>query len=198
MELPILEDMEIMRVQLTGTLPLLMHNEQLANPLDQAVQELKPFTSKRKKTDDDYKTISYKEFKYGLYHNEELGPYIPAQWLLALIRDAAKLTRRGTDVTRAVFMLDVMHPLEYTGPRDIEGLWRDNFFDRRMVGNQGNRVLRTRPKFEKWAVTFDMMYNTTIFNNRKQMEGIIETGGKFIGLGDYRPTFGRYNAEFLS
>ena len=193
-----MEDMETMRVRLTGTLPLLMHNEQLANPLDPAVQELKPFTSKRKKSEEDYLAISYKEFKYGLYHNEKLGPYIPAGWLKALIRDAAKITRRGTDVTRAVFIMDLHYPLEYKGPRDIETMYKEGFYDRRMVGNQGNRVLRTRPKFEGWAVEFEMMYDTTIFDNPTQMEGIINTGGRMIGLGDYRPTFGRFTAEYPS
>lgn len=185
---------EMLKVQLTGRLPLLMHNERLANPLDPAAKKLKALTAKRKKTDDDHLAISYTEFEGGLYHDDEVGPYVPIGWLMGMLRDGGKLTKQGKDVTRAITLEQERHPLEYDGPRDIEGLWKKGFLDRRMVGNQKNRILRTRPRFDKWRVGFNLMYDESVFD-QPQVEAILKNGGQMVGLGDYRPMFGRFEAE---
>lgn len=182
-----------MTVELTGTLPLLMHNERLANPLDPAAKKLKVITSKRKKTDDDLEALSRVEFEGGLYHSDD-GPFVPSKWILSMIRDGARITKQGKDAIRAILLLETDLPLKYKGPRDIEGLWNAGFFDRRMVGNQKARVLRTRPRFDKWGVSFTLQFDETVFD-RVQIERILETGGRMIGLGDYRPVYGRFDVK---
>lgn len=181
-----------MNVTLTGVLPLLMHSERLANPLDPAAKKLKALTGKRKKTDDDMEAISFAEFEGGLYHDG--GPYIPAHWILAMIRDGAKLTKQGKDAIRAIMLIESKLPLEYTGPKDIEGLWKKGFYDRRMVGNQKNRVLRTRAKFSEWSISFTLQFDESVFD-RPQIKQILESAGRMVGLGDYRPVFGRFDAK---
>jgi hypothetical protein len=188
---------EELTVRLTGTVPLLMHNERMANPLDPAQQATRPLAKKRGKTDDDYLNLSFLEFKGGLYHDDEDGPYIPNSWLHATIKNAAKITRKGTDVSRALRIPGIYSPLRYEGPRDVDGLWKGGFFDRRMVGNQKARVLRTRPRFDVWQVDFVVSYEESTFD-RRQVKEIIDTAGAMTGLGDYRPNFGRFTAEFLN
>ena len=183
------------KARLTGRLPLLMHNERLANPLDQAAKDLKVITSKRKKTEDDMLALSFAEFRGGLYIDED-GPYIPAHWMLAMIRDGAKLTKQGKDAIRAILLNDAKLPLIYSGPKDVDGLWKKGFFDRRMVGNQKARVLRTRPKFAAWSVEFSLLFDESVFD-RGQIESILKTAGNMVGLGDYRPLFGRFSVEIL-
>lgn len=185
-----------MQVKLTSALPLLMHNERLANPLDPAVKALKPLHAKRKKTEDDYEALSYLEFKGGIYHDEAMGPYIPAHWILGTVRDGAEMTKQGRDVVRAVMLQETQVRLDYVGPRDIDGLWKKQFYDRRMVGNQKNRVLRTRPRFDKWSIEFGLMFDETVFDS-PQMVGILQTAGRMVGLGDYRPVFGRFDVEIV-
>jgi len=187
--------MEHLKVKLTGTVPLLMHNERMANPLDPAQQAMKAATDKRKKTLDDTQHISYLEFKGGIYADEN-GPFIPSSWLHATIKSAAKLTRKGTDVSRALWITSIDPQLEYEGPRDVDDLWKAEFYDRRMVGNQRARVLRTRPRFNVWSVEFELMFDESVFD-AKQIKAILETAGKMTGLGDYRPTYGRFDVEFL-
>lgn len=187
-------DNNTLSVELIGVLPLLMHNERLANPLDPAAKKLKVITAKRKKTDDDLENLSRVEFEGGLYHDDKIGPFIPSKWILSMIRDGAKITKQGKDATRAIVLTETECPLLYKGPRDIEGLWKAGFYDRRMVGNQKARVLRTRPRFNKWSLPFTLQFDETVFD-RVQIERILTTTGRMVGLGDYRPTFGRFESS---
>lgn len=186
--------LKTLRVKLTSRMPMLVHNERLANPMSEYTKALKKITSKKKKTDDDMVAISFAEFEGGLYHDDEVGPYVPAHWLLAMIKEAAKLSRRGRDVARAIFLTETKLPLKYSGPRDVQGLWNAKFYDQRMVGNQGRRILRTRPKFNQWSVEFDLCIDETVFN-ASDVADILRVGGQMCGLGDYRPTFGRFDTE---
>lgn len=185
---------EQISVKVTGTLPLLMHCERLANPLDPATRKVKEITDKKRKTIDDYEALSYAEFEGGIYHDPEIGPYVPAHWILGMVRDAGKLNKRGRDVVRAIVVNETKMPVIYDGPRSIEDLWKKKFYDRRMAGNQGRRVLRTRPKFDKWSVEFSLQFDESVFD-RHQLVAILNVGGRMIGLGDYRPVFGRFEAE---
>ena len=46
------------KLELTGTTPLLMHNISLADPDNPFVKEIQTYTSKRKKTEDDRRRSS--------------------------------------------------------------------------------------------------------------------------------------------
>jgi len=65
------------RLTLTGTAPMLMHNIQLADPLNAIARAMKEISSKRKKTDEDQLRMAELEFKGGLYITDQLGPYVP-------------------------------------------------------------------------------------------------------------------------
>lgn len=185
---------EMLKVKIVGRLPLLMHNERLANPLDPAAKRLAALTAKRKKTEDDYMAISYAEFCGGLYHDDDIGPFAPQGWILGALRDGGKHTKQGKDVTRAVTVQETRYPIKYKGPRDVDGMWNAGLLDRRMVGNQRNRVLRTRPRFNEWSLTFEMLFDEKVFD-QAQIEAILKNAGRMDGLGDYRPVFGRFDVE---
>ena len=53
---------------------LLMHNGQLADPLNEHTKRLKEFTSKKRKSDDDHIKIGEIEFQGGLYFDDTIGP----------------------------------------------------------------------------------------------------------------------------
>ena len=57
---------------------------------------------------------------------------------------------------------------------------------------QRSRIMRCRPMFRDWSVEFEF---EIIDENIPQtvVKEIFEAAGKFQGLGDYRPEFGRYN-----
>ena len=59
----------------------------------------------------------------------------------------------------------------------------------------GGRILRHRPRFDRWGVTFTADLDETEMNPKLFRE-IVDAAGKKIGLGDYRPEckgpFGRF------
>lgn len=183
------------RITITGTAPLLMHNGRLANPLDPSTQALKALTSKRKKTDDDLSDIARAEFLGGLYIDPDVGPFLPGENIERTIRDGATLTKNGMNVKRGLFIETDVNPLAYAGPRTAEALWDDqNFRLIRTVRNQQNRVSRTRPIFTDWRTSAEGSLDEAILDFRT-LVGIVEQAGMYVGLGDWRPRYGRFTAE---
>lgn len=183
------------RLTLTGTAPLLMHSARLSNPLDPAAKAIKKVTSKRKKTDEDHEEIARLEHLGSLYLDPDVGPYVPGQNIARCLVDAAKISRDGVRVTRGVFISTDVNPLGYRGPRTADGLWADeNFrqFDSVKVGQA--RTMRCRPVFREWAVEADGILDPNILD-LADLERIAETAGAMIGLGDWRPRYGRFVAS---
>ena len=186
--------MILIEISMTGRKALLMHNERLASQLDEYTIRLKEITSKTKKTDDDHLLISRRDFEGGLYHDEAAGgPYIPGRNISAALVQAGKKFKLGKAIVEAVIVLDEMIPLEYKGPRDIEGLWSKKYFDRRTVGNQAKRVLRTRPRFPEWKLRANVLIDTAMVDIRTMREVLARS--QTLGLGDYRPHFGTFDAS---
>lgn len=179
-------------LHLTGVNELLMHRPVSVNPLDSGTKELKRYTGKRKKTDEDHETISRLEWELGLYYDETLGPYIPGVNVETMLRDAGKLTKQGSAITRGVIVVEDKIPLAYKGPRGTpQVLWDANLKDYRVVGNQQNSVMRCRPKFPGWELHASLLVEPSIIDP-SDVRLIAEKAGLMIGLGDYRPRFGRF------
>lgn len=183
-------------LKFTGTGPLLQHNQRLADPLDPWSKKMKAVTGKRKKTDADHEEMARIEWEGGMYYNDD-GPYIPSGMVIASLRDAGKLTRQGSAVTRAVTVLKDECRLDYLGPRSLEAMFADpnTFVDRRSVGVGASRVMRTRPKFPLgWSFECPVAVDEKVLAI-DQLEEIGQQGGQLIGMGDFRQLYGRYNLE---
>lgn len=187
--------MNLVTVKIEGINPLLMHNVRLANPLEAIVQEMKTLASKRKKTVEDIRELSRMEFEGGLYLDTKLGPYIPGQAFHKTLVNAAKAQRLGSKVNTALIVTTLKAPLEYDGPRDVEGLWAAGFYDQRMVTVDRKRLMRTRPCFQEWAAEFEILYSPSDFDDRT-MQAIFEAAGR-VGLLDYRPHYGTFKTTIV-
>lgn len=195
-------------IRFVGARPLLMHSDRGVNPLDPAVKAHKKLTGVRNKTDEIQEKIARSEFELSMYfdadvHDKDgklmkagIGPYIPCAMIEASLRDAAKLSKRGKDVGRAVMVVEPIVALEYDGPRTIQGLWDAKFYDMRSVVVQRARTMRCRPIFPEWELNFSLWVNANIFNV-DTIEQIARAAGEFGGLGDYRPQYGRFAANIL-
>lgn len=194
--------MEQLELHLTGIAPLLMHRPITVNPLDPQTREIKKYTGKRTKTPEDHEIIARLEWEAGLYHDAEVGPYIPGVNVETCLRDAGKITRQGSAVTRGVVVPVDRLPLLYDGPRGngngVQELWDANLKDYRVVGNQQNSVMRCRPCFKpnnaKWEVKVPILIEPTILDPDDLIE-LARRAGMMIGLGDYRPRFGRFSVK---
>lgn len=183
------------RLTCTGTKPLLMHNARLSNPLDEVAKAMKRITAKRLKTDDDHEELARLEHMGGLYFDPDVGPYMPGQNFERCLVDAARITKSGKKIERGVFVDTDVNPLSYDGPRDVDGLWKDeNFRHAASVKVGTSRVTRTRPHFRTWVTEAEGEYDSAVINLTELAE-IGTTAGLMIGLGDWRPRFGRFVAQ---
>lgn len=175
-----------------GTAPLLMHNEQLANRFHPLTKRLAEIAGKRKKTEDDALAMQRIEWEGGLYWNQDVGPFIPGANLKRCLQEAAKSDKGGKSIIRALAPLDAEVPLVYKGPRDIEGMWdTGEYVDIRSVNVANRKIMRTRPRFANWGIQTAMYVNTTLVD-LDDLARWFELAGMSEGLGDYRPTFGRF------
>lgn len=190
--------MATFKMKIQGTAPLLMHSARLADPLDPAAKALARVTSKRKKTDEDHEEVGRLEHVGSLYIAERFGPYIPGANVEACLFRGGTKTKQGTALKSALLIPEEVNALLYTGPRDAVGLWADKQFVHRSSVKVGTaRVVRTRPVFPQWQLVVDGLLDTDVVD-KDSFEQIAETAGRLIGLGDWRPRFGRFTVAEIA
>lgn len=186
--------MKNLKVTWKGISPLIMHSCQCVNPLHPIAKELKKFTSKRNKTDEDLIKISDLEWEAGAYWKEGLGLYIPAENVEATIRNGGKAFKKGKDFEKYVIVTDLYIPFFYGEDLSKEELIQNyEYRDTRIMTVQRSKILRTRPRFDQWNITFNLMYDET----KMDLDTIInalEYSGNYIGLCDSRPKYGKFTA----
>jgi len=189
--------MEIIKFKITGARPLLMHADIYANPLHPLTKAHKALTVKRKKTDDDHESIAKSEWLGGLYIDDK-GPYLPGVNLESALVAGGKLSKLGAQLKRSVEVMDERCYLAYDGPRSAEAMWKDGrFTDARSVKVTTSRITRYRPLFASWSTTCEIMFDEETIN-REEVIKCLTDAGMYVGVGDYRPKFGRFNVEVAS
>lgn len=182
----------------TSTRPMLLQADTLADPLKAATKAHKELTSNRKKTDDIHLAIQRSEWMASLYFDPKFGPVIPGDNVYACLIEAAKLQKLGVKAKQALDVSVPCFPLEYDGPRDAAELYElDAFRDVRSVKVQQARVIRSRPIFRHWAANVTVDIDEDIISP-SELRQIVKNAGARIGLGTYRPKFGRFDVEELS
>jgi hypothetical protein len=205
--------MQSIKVRAEGKVPLLMHSNQMANPLNVYSRAIKPITGKRKKTDADHLEISRIEWEAGLYFDNEGNVCLPAEVIEATLRNAARKTKCGKLIEEGVRVDENFCKFEYpeNGYRrkavpktsdDLPSKELNKMYEKHSdcrlakVKGSGGTVLRTRPRFDKWAVEFTLMFDENIISERTLAE-VIQVAGERIGFCDYRPRYGLFNAKII-
>lgn len=186
--------MKNLKVTWKGISPLIMHNCQCVNPLHPITKEMKKYTSKKKKTEEELSILSDLEWEAGAYWKDGLGLYIPAENVEATIRNGAKVNRKGTDIEKFVNVTDLYIPFIYGENLSKEELIQDlRYRDCRIMCVKQQRIPRTRPRFDQWNITFNLMYN----EEKIDLDVIVnamEYAGSYVGLCDSRPKYGKFVA----
>ena len=171
------------RVEVTieGTAPILFHrwNCESVESKGKAAKG-----SKEKKTDD---VESY------VYRNADGELCVPGEYLRGAIVGASKFQqdprsprKSAADLFKATVVS--LTELASLGTKD----W--DYMDKRRVCIQRNAITRSRPAMsEGWKATFVLMINLPEYVNPQLLNSTIQAAGKLIGLGDFRPSFGRFN-----
>lgn len=179
------------KARLKSVCPLLLNNGRLANPMDPFAKALKKISQKRHKTDADLEEMAKIEWHGSLYLSHG-APCLPGFMLDATLVNAAKKLKKGTQAKAGLFSVDDF-PLEYDGPKEVEALWDCAQF-RFTVGcrPQGRgTVMRTRPRFDAWQAVIEIAFNDELLNASDIHEFLV-VAGRDVGLGNWRPRYGRF------
>lgn len=178
---------------LTGTTPLLMHNPRMVDKEFEITREIAAITSKRKKTDEDFAAIEKLEWYGGLYEHNGLVVQ-PSSKVRKCLINAARMSKQGKSVERAITMTELFVPLHYEGPRSIDELFADKRFHSRLSVGVGNkRVMRVRPQFFPWRLEVNALFVEDAGLNFDEVESIAKMAGVVEGIGDNRVNgYGRF------
>lgn len=185
--------MKKLHVELKGLNTLMMHSPKTVNPLHPLALELKKFTAKRKKTEDDLQKISELEWEASLYYDETNGLHIPVECLQKTLENGAKLFKAGKDIQRYCMFVGAVVPLDIGVPFVLEKMRHDaKYYDVRAVAVMKARVIRTRARFDVWRCEFDMLYDEAHIDV-ETIARAFENAGSYIGLCEARTLgYGRF------
>lgn len=127
-----------------------------------------------------------------VYRNDAEELCVPGEYLRMAIVGAAKYRqdprsprKSAMDLFKAAIV--ALTPLASLGVKD----W--DYEDKRRVVIQKSGISRIRPAMRKgWRASFELQVNLPEYVDRNTLRETIEQAGRLIGVGDFRPTFGRF------
>jgi hypothetical protein len=139
--------------------------------------------SKAKKTDD---------IENYVYRNDAGELCIPGEYLRMAIIGAAKFKQDPRSPRKSAMDLYKAAVVPLTNLASL-GKQQWDYEDRRRVVVQRNGVNRTRPAMKAgWSVEIDLQVLIPEYVSPEALRETIETAGRLIGIGDFRPTYGRF------
>lgn len=189
--------MKTVHLTLKGVSPLLLHNGRLANPLDKFARQLKALNANRQKQDEDYEKIAKVEFLASWYADEKGSYVLPGHNLEAVMHEGSKRSKNGKQVLSGAF-IDCDPVIDFIGSnKTLDELWAGGEHAL-MVSiriKKSSRVMRTRPMLPTgWKCSFDVTYDPGVVSEEIIVRAF-EVAGKEIGIGDWRPKYGRFVVE---
>jgi hypothetical protein len=118
---------------------------------------------------------------------------LPGEYLRAAVVNAARFKQDPRSPRKSamdLFKAGVvsMTNLASLGSKD----W--DYLDRRRVTVQRNGITRIRPAFKQgWKATIQLAVLLPEYISETLLRDVVGLGGRLIGVGDFRPTFGRYD-----
>lgn len=121
---------------------------------------------------------------------------LPERVLRGLVYDAAKksgIKQAGKRTTYADLVQSVLFfPYDALLEQDVSEVVREQAF----VGMNGTKkVLRVWPKLENWNCDVKIIVTDEKQFPLEILDEILQFAGDFVGVGDYRPQFGRFKAK---
>jgi hypothetical protein len=173
--------MKTINVKIRGIVPLLQHRYVFKDELDEKAT---------KKTGcKDYSD----EWKKSLYYDEKIGIYQPASHIESAMIKAAvnfQIPGKGKKTYKDLFKSAV-----FVSPECIPHNKKEpDFIDKRLVRVNGSGVERLRPAFKDWILEFNIQVYDEQLDNDVVLQ-VLTHAGRFIGIGDFRPRYGRFSIE---
>ena len=133
------------------------------------------------------------ECEAGLYLNAKKQVILPTRVLEAHIAEGARKTKEGPRALAGMFV-DTDGVLAYDGgPLSVAEILDSEDHQLRLSVVVGQaKVMRVRPIFTNWSTTFEVSILEEMVTS-DMLRTWITNGGDFVGIGDYRPRYGRYD-----
>lgn len=163
--------MKTVKVEITGTSPLLMNSPK--GMLEDVGSKVKSKTEKRD---------SSKEAEKVAYRTKKGELYVPAEAIKGCLVGAASYKKIGKYAARPMIAGGV-----FIQPHEIILGVKDYEVDLRTVVIQRQRVVKARPRIDSWKLSFELQYNEKLIGNSEIVKSILEEAGERVGLLDFRP-----------
>jgi hypothetical protein len=122
-----------------------------------------------------------------LYQTKDGKVYQPARHFEAsMIKAATNYTFEGRKSYKDAFKGGI-----FVTPNEIIHKYQKWEVDRQPVVVQRARIMRCRPRFDKWELTFDIQ----ILDDRitpDVVREVLDYAGLYLGVGDMRPRYGKF------
>lgn len=166
---------------ITGSSDLLFHRWN-CEAVDAKAKAAK--NSKAKKTDD---IESY------MWRDEAGMICLPGEYLRQSIIMAAKFRQDPRSPRKSAMDLFKAGVVSLTNLASL-GVAEPDYLDTRRVMVQRAGVNRTRPAMRiGWKADFELQILTPEYIDQHFLQDVIQMAGRLVGIGDFRPTFGRFN-----
>jgi hypothetical protein len=122
--------------------------------------------------------------------NGNLG--LPGEYLRQSIIGAARFRQDPRSPRKSAMDLFKAGVVSITELADL-GVPEADYIDRRRVLIQRNAITRERPALrEGWEATIELMVLLPEYIDRTLLLDVLTAAGRLIGVGDFRPTYGRF------
>ena len=168
------------KVTIEGAAPLLFHRWNV-----EAVAE-KAKAAKGSKAKKEDNVESY------VYRDEKRHICLPGEYFRQAIIHAAKYMQDPRSPRKSamdLFKAGLVVLTDYASLGTSE--W--DFLDQRRVAVQRNGLTRVRPAMHKgWRATVELQVLLPEYITREILNAAIQNAGRLVGVGDFRPTYGRF------
>lgn len=128
-----------------------------------------------------------------VYRNEDNEICLPGEYLRGAIVHAAKFKQDPRSPRKSAMDLFKAGIITLT-PLASLGATEWDYEDKRRVVIQRSAITRVRPAFRKgWKAEIQLMVNIPEYIDQAFLLDTLSTAGKLIGVGDFRPTYGRFD-----
>lgn len=188
-------------VKITGISPLLQNNPQTVDRFNPYTKKMATINAKKtRRTDDDYRELHDIEIRSKIYFDESLGIYVPATWVSAAIEatafKVAKISK--ADIRGALFAAEDKIKLAYRDSSKVKeplDIVKNGDFRINLTLKQGQpRIVKAFPIFHEWSFETTLEFDDKIIDP-DSLTRIIQHVARYGGFGDFRPKFGRANAD---
>jgi hypothetical protein len=169
-----------LHVEIVGISDLIFHRWNVES-VDEKAKAAK--NSAAKKTDN---IESY------VYRDDTNNICLPGEYLRMSIVNAAKFKqdprsprKSAMDLFKAGIVC--LTPMASLGKSSWE------YLDKRRCVVQRQGINRTRPAFKSgWKAEFDFLIGVPEYISKNDFRSVLEMAGRLVGVGDFRPTYGRF------